>query len=133
MAKAIDLRELKALSKEQREVFAHEIQKDGDLWNAVNGVGGLSEFSDQARLQGTITDTGLVLPKAKVQILKDEQLIHHFLTNEQGYFKIDIPPADYQLIIINGEKKEEISVKALKGITSTINHDFKVNSSDSDT
>jgi len=124
MAKTVDLGVLKALSKEQREVFAHEIQKDGDLWNAVNGVGGLSEFSDNARLQGTIRNEGDILAKASIQIFKAAILIHHLLTNEQGYFKIDVPPATYKVVIINAEKKEEISVQALKGVSSTVNHNF---------
>ena len=126
MSKAIDLRAFKALSKEQRERLTQEIQKDGDLWNAVNGVGGLSEFSDNARLQGTIMKEGIILPKAEIQILKEESLIHRLRSNEQGYFSINLTPDNYTVVILNEENKEEIAVKALKGVTSSINHDFKL-------
>ena len=121
----IDFRTVKALSKEQRVFVAKEIRKDGDLWNAINGVGGLSEFSDNARLQGTVTKANVILPRAKVEIFEGETSLHKLITNEQGYFKIDIVPGNYNVVVFDGKNEEEISVKALQGVTSTINHDFK--------
>jgi len=121
----IDLRAVKALSKEQRVFVAKEIRKDSDLWNAVNGVGGLSEFSDNARLQGTITKGNLAFPRAKIEVFEGETSLHKLISNEQGYFKIDIVPGNYNVVIYDGNDEEEISVKALRGVTSTINHNFK--------
>ena len=115
---------VKAFSKEQRIKIAKEIRTDSDLRNAINGVGGLSEICENARLQGTITKNRLALPRLKVKIWINKILVHSLITNEQGYFKIDVVPGNYLVVVSYENKTENIFVKALRGITSTINHDF---------
>ena len=121
----IDLKAVKALSKQQRSKIAYEIRKDADLWDAVNGLGGLSELSDNARIQGTITNNSNALEQANVKILEDNKLKVELKTNKQGYFKTDIVPGNYDVKISFDGDTEDISVKAIKGVTSTVNHNFK--------
>ena len=123
--KILDFGKIKSLSKEQRINFAYQIRRDSDLWNAVNGIGGLSEFSEMARIQGTITKENEALPKVKIEIYQDKNKLHELVSNASGYFKIDIVPGNYQVNIFDGDNKESVSVKALKGVTSTLNHNFK--------
>ena len=124
--KNIDLKAVKAFSKEQRNWLASEIRKDQELWNAVNGFGGLSEFSEKSRLQGTVIENETVAVGKKISIAnKDtkEELIA--VTNQQGYYSIDLKPADYRVSLkskdANKKSVSGTSVETIQGETSTLN------------
>ena len=121
----IDLTPLKALSKEARQGLVLSIRKDPELWNMVNGLGGLSENSLFGRLQGTIYDDHKIVIGAEVSITDESKNLKTIKTNQYGYYSIDLVPGNYDVVIsYDNEQSEEISVKIEKGVTSTLNHDF---------
>ena len=122
---AMNLALLKALSKEARQDLVLSIRKDPELWNTVNGIGGLSENSSFGRLQGTIYDDHKIVTGAEVAITDENDNIKTIKTNQYGYYSIDLVPGNYLVVIKNKEdQSDEISVKIKIGITSTLNHDF---------
>ena len=130
-SKIFDISVIKALSKEQRQNLAITIRRDSELWNAVNGFGGLSEFSNKSRLQGTVIENGSVAIGRKVSVINDDtskELIA--VTNQQGYYSIELEPAEYVVSLKSegtGEKTVSgTSVETVQGETSTL--DFGENS-----
>lgn len=125
----IDLGAIKALSKEKRQKFALEIRKDSDLWNAVNGIGGLSENSEKSRLQGTVIKNDLVDVGTKVNIVnKDNSLEFTAITNQKGYYSIDLEPANYNVSLTSVAKtksSEGTEVETIKGETSRLDFSIK--------
>ena len=122
----IDLGVIKAQSKEKRQELALNIRKDQELWNAVNGMGGLSESSDKSRLQGTITNNRETIGGAKIAISIKGKSITETTSNQLGYFSVELKADDYTTVISNGnDVSDEISVKTKSGITSTLDYDFK--------
>ena len=121
----VNLSGLKALSKEARQSLALSIRKDPELWNVMNGFGGLSEKSLKGRLQGTVVDGREVITSAEIKITDENEDITTVKTNQYGYYSIDLVPGDYEIVIsYDDEQSEEISVKIEKGVTSTLNYDF---------
>lgn len=121
----INLSGIKALSKEARQSLALSVRKDPELWNTMNGLGGLSEKSLNGRLQGTVDESRKVISGADVKITDESENITSIKTNQYGYYSIDLVPGDYNLVIsYNEEQSEEISVRIEKGVTSTLNYDF---------
>ena len=123
-----DISKIKALSKEQRQNLAITIRRDSELWNAVNGFGGLSEFSPKSRLQGTVIENENVSIGRKVSVINDDtskELIA--VTNQQGYYSIELEPAYYTVSLKSkGTGKKTVSgtsVETLQGETSTLNFD----------
>ena len=130
-SKIFDISVIKALSKEQRQNLAITIRRDSELWNSVNGLGGLSEFSNKSRLQGTVIENGSVAIGRKVSVINDDtskELIA--VTNQQGYYSIELEPAEYVVSLKSegtGEKTVSgTSVETVQGETSTL--DFGENS-----
>ena len=121
----IDFNILKELSKENRQGLNLAVRRDPELWNVLNGVGGLSEASLQGRLQGTISDDKLILTGAEIVITDANEVDIELKTNQYGYYSIDLVPGNYDVVIsYDNEQSEEISVKIEKGVTSTLNHDL---------
>ena len=132
-SKGIDLKAIKALSKEQRQNLALSIRRDSELWNAVNGFGGLSEFSEKSRLQGTVIENGVISVGRKVSIINDDtskEIIA--VTNQQGYYSAELEPADYIVSLKSeGTNKKTVSgtsVETVQGETSTLDFDDNSNS-----
>jgi len=122
----IDLRAIKALSKEKRQALALDIRKDQDLWNAVNGMDGLSEHSDKSLLQGTITNNDQIVPRARILVGIKGQVVAETTSNQLGYFSIELKASDYTVVIADGDThSDEILVKTKVGITSRLDYDFK--------
>ena len=122
----IDLSAIRALSKEGRQLLAQDIRKDSELWNAVNGMGGLSENSEKSLLQGTITNNREIVPGASITITSKsgDEIITK--SNQRGYYSVELNPDSYTVIIRSGEyASEDISVETKKGVTSTLDYDFK--------
>ena len=122
----IDLSAIRALSKERRQLLVHDIRKDSELWNAVNGMGGLSENSEKSLLQGTITNNREIVPEASITITpkSGEKIITK--SNQRGYYSVELNPDSYTVILKSGEyASDEISVETKKGVTSTLDYDFK--------
>ena len=121
----MNLSGIKALSKEARQSLALSIRKDPELWDTMNGFGGLSEKSLKGRLQGTVEESRKVITSAEVKITDENENITTVKTNQYGYYSIDLVPGDYDVVIsYDGDESEEISVKIEKGVTSTLNYDF---------
>ena len=122
----IDLSAIKALSKEERQLLAQTIRRDSVLWNAVNGMGGLSENSEKGLLQGTITNNREAIVGATVTItpkMGDEIITQ---SNQDGYYSIELAPDSYTVKISKGSTvSDAISVETKNGITSTLDYDFK--------
>ena len=126
VSKIFDTSVIKALSKEQRQNLAITIRRDSELWNAVNGLGGLSENSEKSRLQGTITNNKETIVGAKIVISIKGKGVTETTSNQLGYFSVELKADDYTAVISNGsDVSEEISVKTKRGITSTLDYDFK--------
>jgi len=124
-ANTMNLSGIKALSQEARQSLALLIRKDPELWNTINGLGGLSENSFKGRLQGTIDKNRKVITAAEVKITDENENITTVKTNQYGYYSIDLVPGDYEVVIsYDDDESEEISVKIEKGVTSTLNYDF---------
>jgi hypothetical protein len=133
--KGIDLKAIKALSKEQRQKLALTIRRDSELWNAVNGFGGLSEFSSKSRLQGTVIEDGKASVGTRVKIVNDDTSKEFAaVTNQQGYYSIELEPAEYTVSLKSSGTNskalgEEVSVETLQGETSTLDFDESSDSS----
>ena len=122
----IDLKVIKALSKEKRQALAFDIRKDQELWNAVNGMGGLSESSEKSLLQGTISNNKEAIVGAKIKIGIKGSVQEEAITNQLGYFKIELKADNYTIKIYDGQQSsDEVSVETQKGVTSTLDFDFK--------
>jgi tRNA/tmRNA/rRNA uracil-C5-methylase (TrmA/RlmC/RlmD family) len=122
---AINLSTIKALSKEARQNLALAIRKDSELWNAFNGLGGLSVNSSLGRLQGTIYDDHNIVIGAEVDITDVNDNTKTIKTNQYGYFSVDLVSGTYSVVIKYKEKhSDKISVKILAGVTSTLDYDF---------
>jgi len=123
----IDLGAIKALSKEKRQWLSSEICRDSELWNAINGMGGLSENSAKSRLQGTVTNNSIAVVGANVSIENtDTNKVFQATTNQKGYYSIDLEPASYNVRLASANKLKgggETSVKTIHGETSTLNFD----------
>ena len=133
--KGVDLKAIKALSKEQRQQFALNIRRDSELWNAVNGFGGLSEFSSKSRLQGTVIEDGKASVGTRVKIVNDDTSKEYAaVTNQQGYYSIELEPADYVVSLESSGTSsktvnDEVSVETVQGQTSTLDFDENSNKS----
>ena len=122
---SVDIRTAKAFSKEQRVKLANEIRKDADLWNVVHGIGGLSNKSNKGRLQGVTTLLREVVKGAKIEIIDSNENVKNVATNQNGYYKIDLEPGEYEVVMKNaGNISEEMSVIIIAGQTSTLNYNF---------
>ena len=126
MESKIDLNAVKALSKEQRMNLAASIRKDSELWNAVNGIGGLSEDSEKGLIQGNTTYRKEVLANVDVTLKTKQGAEIKTKTNQYGFFKLEVVPDLYFVIFSKGpvsSEPKEIEVEA--GMTYSINYDFE--------
>jgi len=136
-SKTFDTSKIKALSKEQRQQLALTIRRDSELWNAVNGLGGLSEFSNKSRLQGTVIEDGKASVGTRVKIVNDDTSKEYAaVTNQQGYYSIELEPAEYVVSLESSGTNskalgEEVSVETVQGETSTLDFDESSDSSNS--
>ena len=136
-SKTFDISKIKALSKEQRQQLALTIRRDSELWNAVNGLGGLSEFSNKSRLQGTVIEDGKASVGTRVKIVNDDTSKEYAaVTNQQGYYSIELEPAEYVVSLESSGTNskalgEEVSVETVQGETSTLDFDESSDSSNS--
>lgn len=120
------LSEIKAFSKEQRQLFAHQIRRDQTLWNAVNGMGGLSEQSKNGLVQGTITRTSILEPDASISLINKREVETIAKVDQRGYFSVELPVDGYIVKVISkGDVSEEIGLETRAGETSTLNYNFK--------
>lgn len=125
MAK-IDLSVLKSLSKEQRTSFASRIRKNPELWNVFNGIGGLSENSENGLIHGNTTFKGAVLPVVDVTLKNSNNVEKKTKTNQYGFFKMELVPGLYLITFSKGNTQsvpKEINI--VKGITIYEDYDFE--------
>ena len=126
MESKIDLNAVKALSKEQRLNLAASVRKDPELWNAVNGIGGLSEGSEKGLIQGNTTSLREVLSNVDVTLKNKQGVEQRAKTNQYGFFKVEVIPDLYSVTFskdsVTSEPKE---VEIQAGMTFSINYDFE--------
>jgi hypothetical protein len=126
MESKIDLNAVKALSNEQRMNLAASIRKDPELWNAVNGIGGLSENSEKGLVQGNTTFQREVLANVDVSLKNKQGAEQKAKTNQYGFFKMEVVPDMYFVVFSKGSvssEPKEIEIQA--GMTFSINYDFE--------
>lgn len=128
MEELLDVRKLKALSKESRIVVAGHIRRDNDLWNAVNGLGGLSEFAAFGRLQGTVQKDTEPFRNALViaKLIEGGQELKA-ATDQNGYYVLDLAKGLYSVRVeMDGiaVKEGDVEVEIRDGYTSShnVNH-----------
>ena len=126
MESKIDLNAIKALSNEQRISLSNAIRKDPELWNAVNGIGGLSEDSEKGLIQGNTTYRREVLANVNVNLRTKQGAEFTAKTNQYGFFKLELVPDLYFVVFSKGQvssEPKEVEVQA--GMTYSINYDFE--------
>ena len=125
MVSKIDLSAVKALSKEQRMNLASNIRKDPELWSVVNGIGGLSEKSANGLIIGNTTLKGEVLSSAKVILLDRKGAEKTILTNQYGFYKIELAPDVYSVTFAKGNGQSlPVDADLKSGLTLSVNYDF---------
>ena len=126
MESKIDLSAIKALSNEQRINLSNAIRKDPELWNAVNGIGGLSEDSEKGLVQGNTTFKKDALSNVDVTIRNKQGAELKVKTNQYGFFKMELTP-DYYEVTFRKEnvQSEPKGVELQSGITLCMNYDFE--------
>lgn len=116
---------IKALSKEARADLARSIRKDPDLYNAVSGVGGISESLNKGILSGKITKVTIPLKNLEVQAVNGSGTKFPALTDDNGNYQMELVTGDYTVsVTFEGVTKTQ-NVKIEKGQTSTFNQDFE--------
>jgi hypothetical protein len=122
----VDLSALRALSKEERQALAYQLRTDKEVWNALNGLGGLSNTSPQSRLQGQISHDDVPVVGANLSIKNKTNDLFEAKTNQDGFFSIDLEPNNYKIIISSGNlSSDEIVLDSKAGVTSSLDYDFK--------
>ena len=125
MESKIDLSAIKALSNEQRINLSNAIRKDPELWNAVNGIGGLSEESEKGLIQGNTTFRKEVLSNVDVTLKNKQGVEQKVKTNQYGFFKLEVVPDLYSVTFSKGpvsSEPKEVEIQA--GMTFSLNYDF---------
>jgi hypothetical protein len=116
---------IKALSKEARADLARSIRQNPDLYNAVCGVGGISESLNIGVIHGTITDKTFPIKDLNVEAINQSGKLFTAKTNEAGYYKMDLIAGDYTIKVTYGGASQSINVKIIKGETATFSHNFE--------
>ncbi len=126
MESKIDLNAIKDLSKEQRMNLAALIRKDPELWNAINGIGGLSENSDKGLVQGNTTFRKKGLSNVDVTVKNKKGEVKTAKTNQYGFFKMELVPEVYFIVYTKGPvSSDSIEVDIQPGMTFSFNYDFE--------
>ena len=122
----MDLKDsIKSLSKEARADLARSIRRDPDLYNAVSGVGGISESSNKGMIQGTITDKTFPIKDLNVEAINLSGTVFTAKTNESGFYSMELTAGDYTIKVTYGGTSQSINVKIIKGETATFSHNFE--------
>lgn len=125
MEEKLDLSAIKALTREKRQYFAAEIRKDPELYNAVNGIGGLSETAQHGELQGTITEKGVKIPNVQVIAINKERVEVKAVSNQYGYYKMNLNEGPYTVTILKDGIKAGMEVEIFNGRVAIINYDLE--------
>jgi|GEM_PF-4901763 len=120
----MNVSEIKVFSKEQRRELASIIRKDPELYNVVNGIGGLSEASEYGRLIGTITENNVPITKAIISHGTGGKTINRVYTNQYGFYMIDLSQGFHTITVSSGENQFLEEVEIINGKTSILDHDF---------
>ena len=120
-----EITSLKSFSKETRIKLAAEFRKDPDLFNVVNGVGGLSEKSRIGLVNGTLTKDSVPLKGVEVEITEKNKTSQKAKTNQYGYYKIDLAEGTYTINVLFGSEKITDEVQISNGKITVFDHDFK--------
>jgi hypothetical protein len=116
---------IKALSKEKRVDLGRSIRKDPDLYNAMNGMGGVSESANKGLFKGTITKVSVPLQDLDVQAIDGSGTTFTAKTNNVGYYQIELVDGNYTAkVTFEGVSKSQ-AIKIVKGETTIFNHDFE--------
>jgi hypothetical protein len=116
---------IKALSKEARADLARSIRQNPDLYNAVCGVGGISEVLNKGKLSGKITKVSIPLKNLEVQAVNGSGTKFTAITDDNGFYQMELVAGDYTVsVTFEGVTKTQ-NVKIEKGQTTTFNQDFE--------
>ena len=115
MAENIEIYGLKSLSKEDRKDLSKMLRSDPNLWNALNGIGGLSKTSPNGMIVGNIYNESGAIQGAEVLIDDGAETKETRITNQYGHYEAVLAPGDYTVTVtVNGSSSdgEIITVEA---------------------
>lgn len=115
MAEEIEIYGLKTLSKEDRKEMVRMLRNDPSLWNALNGIGGLSKSSPNGMIVGNIYNESGAIQGAEVTIDDGAQNKETRVTNQYGHYEAELLPGDYTVsVTVNDSSSdgEVITVEA---------------------
>jgi len=115
---------LKSFTKEQREQMVRAFNRDPDLYNAANGIGGLSETANHGLLQGTSYAGEDILPGVQVVINTGGKTQATVRTNQYGYYSVNLAAGTYSVVFSTTEgQSDPAEVIITNGKTATLDYD----------
>lgn len=121
----INLSEVRALSKEQRQGLARVVRQQPELFNAINGMGGLSETANFGQLQGTLSKENGPIAGAEVKAVGKTET-KTTKSDQYGFYKLALNQDVYVVTFKFGEETSEPKEFDVKnGITATADYRFK--------
>jgi len=115
---------LKCLSKEERAALSRQFISDPDLYNAVNGVGGLSESANHGLLQGSTYAGEDILPRVQVIINTGGKTQATAWTNQYGYYSVNLAAGTYSVVFSTTQgQSDPKEVIIANGKTETLDYD----------
>jgi hypothetical protein len=118
MAEEMSIYGVKSLSKEQRRAMNGLYRKDPSLWDAVNGIGGLSESSPNGLIIGNVFNNSGEIQGADVSIEDINGDIITRKTNQYGHYEAELSPGDYNVTVtIDGVSSDPKTITLIAGAT----------------
>jgi len=115
---------LKSFTKEQRQQMVRAFNRDPEMYNAVNGIGGLSESANHGLLQGTTYAGEDIFPGVQVIINTGGKTHATVRTNQYGYYSVNLAAATYSVVFSHTEgQSDPAEVIITNGKTSTLDYD----------
>jgi len=115
---------LKSFTKEQRQQMVRALNRDPEMYNAVNGIGGLSESANHGLLQGTTYAGEDILTGVQVIINTGGKTHATVRTNQYGYYSVNLAAATYSVVFSHTEGQSDPAEVIIKnGTTSTLDYD----------
>ncbi len=113
---------IKSLDKEGRTALAKSVRTDPKVWNAVNGIGDISENLDDGILNGIVKGANKLLSGAEIRI-SDSEDNWTATSNEEGNYELHLPPGTYRMSISRANYYETVidNVHVISGVESTVN------------
>jgi len=124
MAEEFEINALKGLSKQKRAMMSKYLLKDPELYNAINGVGGLDETAAYGMVSGTCYTGTEVLKGVDVTVSKSGKAVKTTKTNQYGFYRLELDPDTYMVKFnVDGIESDETEVVIVAGKSETLDYD----------